>query len=345
MIKKLTAFFLCALLVVSAALPAFAMERSIQPLSDAVSIDNAGRSVELLYEGENARVYYGNSGISIVSETGVKHLGTNFAVKKLAVLPDADGDGYPEFLTYQDAPDYSAQIMTLSGKDGKVLADLHITHSGYDENIGFADTNSFVQQLYMTADGNALIVYDYSIVKADGKTLETIWTHTAPDNIWKAISVGDMDGDSAEDFAYTMQRNTVAILSGADGSVIKEWHPCETRQLNIDWLKKTLDAEMNMWDLVFMNGNIYATSEDGKVYAIDPSSGNCEGTDLDVLDKEYFDNLLIGYNLVYEIGTPSYRHTGEPDSGWVVLDYVDVIVHAFTHEAREYYDLDSLYKV
>ena len=43
-------------------------------------------------------------------------------------------------------------------------------------------------------------------------------------------------------------------------------------------------------------------------------------------------------------GVPSYRHSGEPDSGWVVLDYVDVIVHAFTHEAREYYDLDSLFK-
>lgn len=42
-------------------------------------------------------------------------------------------------------------------------------------------------------------------------------------------------------------------------------------------------------------------------------------------------------------GVPSYRHSGEPDSGWVVLDYVDVIVHAFTREAREYYDLDGLY--
>ncbi|MBQ3931357.1 MAG: hypothetical protein II725_03645 [Firmicutes bacterium] len=310
MIKKLTAFFLCALLVVSAALPAFAMERSIQPLSDAVSIDNEGRSVELLYEGQNARVYYGSSGISVVSEAGVKHLGTNFAVKKLAVLPDADGDGYPEFLTYQDAPDHSAQVMTVSGKDGKVLADMHITHSGYDENIGFTDANSFVQQLLTAADGNVLIVYDYSIVKADGKTLETIWTHTAADNIWKAISVGDIDGDSAEDFAYTMQRNTVAILSGADGSAIKEWHPCETRQLNIDWLKKTLDAEMNMWDLVFMNGIIHATSEDGQIFAIDPVSGSCEGTDLNVLEKEYFDNLLIGYNLNYDMGTPTYRHTG-----------------------------------
>ena len=234
--KKLTAFFLCALLIASAALPVFATERSIEPLSDAVSIDNAGRSAELLYEGANARVYYGSSGISIVSETDVKHLGTSFAVKKLAALPDADGDGYPEFLTYQDAPDFSAQVMTLSGKDGKVLADLRLTHKGYDENIGFTDSNSFVQQLLAADDGSALIVYDYSIVKADAKTLETVWTHTAADNIWKVISVGDIDGDSAGDFAYTMQRNTVAIVSGADGSVIKEWHPAETRQLNIDWL-------------------------------------------------------------------------------------------------------------
>ncbi len=43
-------------------------------------------------------------------------------------------------------------------------------------------------------------------------------------------------------------------------------------------------------------------------------------------------------------GVPSYRNSGEPDSGWVVLDYVDVIVHVFTREAREYYDLDSLWK-
>lgn len=43
-------------------------------------------------------------------------------------------------------------------------------------------------------------------------------------------------------------------------------------------------------------------------------------------------------------GVPSYRNSGEPDSGWVVLDYVDVVVHAFTHEAREYYDLDGLWK-
>lgn len=43
-------------------------------------------------------------------------------------------------------------------------------------------------------------------------------------------------------------------------------------------------------------------------------------------------------------GVPSYRNSGEPESGWVVLDFVDVIVHVFTREAREYYDLDSLWE-
>jgi ribosome-associated protein len=34
---------------------------------------------------------------------------------------------------------------------------------------------------------------------------------------------------------------------------------------------------------------------------------------------------------------------GTPDSGWVLLDFGDVIVHLFSREAREYYRLDELW--
>jgi ribosome-associated protein len=34
---------------------------------------------------------------------------------------------------------------------------------------------------------------------------------------------------------------------------------------------------------------------------------------------------------------------GTPDSGWIVLDYGDVVVHLFSEEIRDYYDIESLW--
>ena len=34
---------------------------------------------------------------------------------------------------------------------------------------------------------------------------------------------------------------------------------------------------------------------------------------------------------------------GKPDSGWVLLDYGDVILHLFAPEERAYYDLEGLW--
>lgn len=41
--------------------------------------------------------------------------------------------------------------------------------------------------------------------------------------------------------------------------------------------------------------------------------------------------------------TRSYRCAGTSNAGWMVLDYVDVIVHIFLPEAREYYAIESLW--
>ncbi len=319
MIKKLTAFLLSALIVFSASAAGFGLDRSIQPVNDVGNIDNHGRSVGITWEGVPARVYYGSSGISIVTQSGEVHLDTNFEVLKLIACKDINGDGCPDFLTYQNAPDHSAQVMTISGRDGKVLADLHLTRSGNDSDLGLSEKNSFVQQLLSAEDGNALIVYDYSIIKVELSSLEIIWSFSTEDNIWKAVSAGDINGDGTEDFACTMQRNTVAVISGADGSLIRDWHPCEVHVLDPGWAGKKVDGIMNMWDLVFMNGIIYATSEDGQIFAIDPKTGDCSGTDIGAIDKEYFDNLLIGFNLSYDMGGLGFRQTGIND--WAYMGY------------------------
>jgi len=39
----------------------------------------------------------------------------------------------------------------------------------------------------------------------------------------------------------------------------------------------------------------------------------------------------------------AYRVSGDPESGWIVADYVDVVVHVFSAEARAYYALEKLW--
>lgn len=43
-------------------------------------------------------------------------------------------------------------------------------------------------------------------------------------------------------------------------------------------------------------------------------------------------------------GTKHYRLSGTPESGWIILDYMDFVVHVFSHAAREHYALETLWK-
>jgi ribosome-associated protein len=47
---------------------------------------------------------------------------------------------------------------------------------------------------------------------------------------------------------------------------------------------------------------------------------------------------------VREHGVRPVRREGETENRWVLLDYVDVVVHVFADEEREYYDLERLWR-
>ena len=44
-----------------------------------------------------------------------------------------------------------------------------------------------------------------------------------------------------------------------------------------------------------------------------------------------------------ELGVTTFRKSGEPDSGWVAVDYVHVVAHVFSTEARAYYAIEKLW--
>ena len=44
-----------------------------------------------------------------------------------------------------------------------------------------------------------------------------------------------------------------------------------------------------------------------------------------------------------ESGARAYRRSGNPDCGWVVLDFIDLVIHIFLRDQREYYAIEKLW--
>jgi len=44
-----------------------------------------------------------------------------------------------------------------------------------------------------------------------------------------------------------------------------------------------------------------------------------------------------------KLGSKSYSRSGYEGESWIVVDFIDVVVHVFSPESRQYYDLDNLW--
>lgn len=53
---------------------------------------------------------------------------------------------------------------------------------------------------------------------------------------------------------------------------------------------------------------------------------------LDALEDAVEEGIRLGLN-----------KEGEGDSGWILMDYKDIVVHLFTKEQREFYDLEKIW--
>ena len=57
--------------------------------------------------------------------------------------------------------------------------------------------------------------------------------------------------------------------------------------------------------------------------------------------KAIHDGILQG--MKDEHGLTPRRVEGLPEARWILMDYLDVVVHLFTPDAREYYRLETLW--
>ena len=286
MFKKTGVVFLICLMFLGI-LPAKVSAKSIEDIGDLTSITNNGPRVLIEYEGQPAYVYYGSSGISISMAEETRMLETFFEVLKLEPVGDVNGDSYCDFLTYQKAPEFTEQLMLVSGKDGKVLNSLRLTRMGYSDDLGNIENNVYIQQIYDLGDKTALIVYDYTILRIDLTSFEIIWSYSETDNIWKAIKLSDGT------IAYCGQQNNIGQLDYESGTLLNRINPCPERMVSANYDNtRQVASVMNIWDIRELNGEVLALSEEGFIYRFSFGGGDPMRYQVGQMDDETFTQSL-----------------------------------------------------
>ncbi len=312
MLRKTGAVLLTAALFIGLLVsPVSAVDNSIQILNAQQQISNNGPALSVDYNGTPALVFYGENGIEITGTNLQVHLDTSFTVAKLAAVSDINNDGIVDFMAYEESGDYAAQLFVLSGADGTVISSCRLVRTGYDDELGLTDKNATIRLLDDYGSGTGLVVYDYHVMLVSLADAAVAMDYVAADNIWDAVKVSDVNGDGMDDIAITVQTGDVAVISAADGTVLQTYHLAANLEISVDWgVVYSTSAQLSMWDLQWLDGSLYATSEDGHLYIIDLTSQLYSDIDLGVISHETMTTIIGNTQLNYESSGLVYIQTG-----------------------------------
>ena len=105
-------------------------------------------------------------------------------------------------------------------------------------------------------------------------------------------------------------------------------------------------------------------SEDELITAIIKGIEEIKGSDIQLFDLREIENTVTNYFIICtgnsntqvkaisqsvqkivskELKDKPWHIEGEPNPEWILMDYVNVVVHIFQKHIREYYDIESLW--
>ena len=87
-------------------------------------------------------------------------------------------------------------------------------------------------------------------------------------------------------------------------------------------------------------------AEDVRTYDVRGVSGLCDAFVVATgTASPHLKGLAAGVReAMRALGVDAFRMSGDPESGWIVVDYIDVVVHVFSPEARAYYALEKIWQ-
>ena len=107
-----------------------------------------------------------------------------------------------------------------------------------------------------------------------------------------------------------------------------------------------------------------AVSTDNLISAIIKGIDDVKGEDIELLDLRALDNAVCDYFILCsgnsntqvnsilrsiqskvskELADKPLHIEGQENLEWVLIDYVDIVVHIFQRQIREFYDIESLW--